>query len=418
MARLRPDQLDRELGAWLRDESATRAPGHLVEEVFARTSRTRQASRWWPPQVDWLERGRQSEAGVDVGVGARGVLGRIGSRGLPVLAGGVALVLVIALVSLNLRPQVVGPGATSSPSPSPSPSATPFVRPTIPVTPPPTPVATTLGSLAGRSLALGGDAAPIAVTSAFGSMWVADIHANDVRRYDAATMAELARIDVAGGPAWFAVADDALWVTSQNGTGLSRIDPATNTVVAHVGDVPPCAAPVVAFGSLWQAACDANVILRINPVQNTIVDTIPSDGHLFLALVGQELVTLGPDGLARLDVAKRTFTEVRAPAAGADFLASDGTTVWVHNNLGMVRVDPKTGRSIATFPVNGAAAISFSGDHAWLTAPDQGVLEIDLATNTVRRTIPVLPSPLVPVEAGGALWVTDFNASVLWRIDI
>ena len=39
--------LDRQLGEWLRDESATRAPARLVEDVFARTSQTRQAHRWW-----------------------------------------------------------------------------------------------------------------------------------------------------------------------------------------------------------------------------------------------------------------------------------------------------------------------------------------------------------------------------------
>ena len=34
----------------------------------------------------------------------------------------------------------------------------------------------------------------------------------------------------------------------------------------------------------------------------------------------------------------------------------------------------------------------------------------------VTRTIPLQPSPFVPFEAGGALWVTDFDNSDLWRI--
>lgn len=32
--------------------------------------------------------------------------------------------------------------------------------------------------------------------------------------------------------------------------------------------------------------------------------------------------------------------------------------------------------------------------------------------------IPLVPSTLVAVEARGALWVTHFNNSVLWRIDL
>lgn len=418
MDRFSPDQIDRELGEWLRNESATRAPGHLVEEVFARTTRTRQASRWWPPHGDFLQDAvRLVRPTIEPRLGTRGEGSRPWQR-LSAVVGAVAIVMAVVLISVSLRRQLVGQGATPSPSPSPSASATPFVRPTIPVTPPPTPVATTLGGLAARSLVLGGDAAPIAVTEAFGSIWVADIHADDVRRFDPATMAEIARIDVPSA-AWFAVADNALWVTSQTDTGVSRIDPATNTVVAHVGDVPPCSAPVVAFGSLWQSACDANVILRIDPARNAIVDTVPADGHIMLVLAGKQLVTLGPQGLARLDVNKRTFTSITAPdAVGADFIASDGTTVWVHTSVGVARIDPTNGRSIAVFPLNAPAAISFSGGHAWLTAGDQGVLEIDMATNKVTRTIPLVPSPLVPIEAGGALWVTDFDNSRLWRIEL
>ena len=88
MDRFGPDQVDRELGAWLRDESSTRAPGGLVEGVFARTSRTRQASRWWPPDGEWLRDllgslrpPNQSRLGV------RRLGGRRAWQGLSTLAG-------------------------------------------------------------------------------------------------------------------------------------------------------------------------------------------------------------------------------------------------------------------------------------------------------------------------------------------
>jgi DNA-binding beta-propeller fold protein YncE len=279
-------------------------------------------------------------------------------------------------------------------------------------------VPTVLGTLTANRLELGSDAAPIAVTDAFGSIWVADIHANDVRRFEPGTMRELARIPVPGA-AWFAVADSALWVTSQTGTGISRIDPDTNTVVAHVGDVPPCGAPVVAFDSLWQAACDANVILRIDPATNTVLEKIPAQGHSFLVLVAGQLITVGPEGLASLDSKTGTFTTIGGKAAvGVEFMASDGATIWVKNSAGMARIDPTDGRTIAAFSAPQARAISFAGGHGWLTVAGQGVLEVDLATNKVTRTLPVLPFPLIPLEASGVLWVTDFDSSVLWRIDL
>jgi hypothetical protein len=413
--RLSPDQIDRQLGEWLRDESLTRAPAGLVEDVFTRTSRTRQARRWWPPATPSLSRGARPHL-VGSGSAPETWPAPAAWRALP-FAGALGIVLVVVVVALTLRPgtgpgAIVGPSTSPSPVLTPSPSATPTLSATA------TPAATTLDGLSAQRLSLGPDAAPIAVTEAFGSMWVADIHANDVRRFEPTTMRRLARIPVPGA-AWFAVADGALWVTSQTGTGISRIDPATNTVVAHVGDVAPCGAPVVAFDSLWQAACDADVILRMDPVGNAIVDTIPAQGHTFLVLAAGRLITVGPEGLASLDPQTGAFTTIGGQAAvGVDFITSDGTTVWVKNTAGVARLDPADGRTLAAISAPQAQAISFAGDHAWLTVTGQGALEIDLATNKVTRTIPVLPFPLVPLEAGGALWVTDFDSSVLWRIQL
>ena len=300
-----------------------------------------------------------------------------------------------------------------------APSATPFVRPTIPVLPSPTPVASTLDGFAVRTLALAGDAAPLDVAYAFGSVWTANHHKDTVTRLDPKTMVILATIDVGSGPGWFAVADNALWVTHQNGTGLSRIDPATNSVVRSVGDMPPCGAPVVAFGNLWQSSCDANVIVKIDPVHNVVVDTIPANGHTFLVLAGNRLVSGTSNGLAILDRSGRTFTSIPARSAvGAEYLASDGTTVWAANNDGMARIDPLDGHTVATIPYPDARAVTFAGSHGWITALSEGVAEIDLATNKVIRTIPVQPAPLVALEADGALWVTDMDHSTLWRIDL
>ena len=45
-----------------------------------------------------------------------------------------------------------------------------------------------------------------------------------------------------------------------------------------------------------------------------------------------------------------------------------------------------------------------------------GVIEVDLATNQVVDTVPVL-DPWVARSFDGVLWVTDFNNSDLWRIE-
>jgi streptogramin lyase len=374
--------LDRQLGVWLRDEATARASAGLIEAVFARTSQTRQARRPW-----------------SLGLGGGQWLPRLA----PVLGGAAVAVIVLAIGVSVLQPRT-GPGGTPTPGPSPS------VRAVS------TPQAALLGNASALRLPLGNDFAPIDVVGAFDSIWVAGIHADQVRRLDPTTMAEVARIDVTG-PAWFLEADGALWVTQQVGVGLTRIDPDANTVVGHVGDVPPCGAPVFALGSIWASACDAGVYLRIDPATTAITDTIPAQGHRWVVFAAGDLITLGTDGLARLDPAARTFTGVPGSLGGdAELIGSDGATVWLRLGNDVVRIDPSDGHTVATFPYSSASSVTFSNGHAWLSVNFVGIVEIDLATNTVMRTIP-LPAADITREVGSALWTTDFTNADLWRIE-
>ena len=143
------------------------------------------------------------------------------------------------------------------------------------------------------------------------------------------------------------------------------------------------------------------------------------DPSRFQAWLRRLLVNACYDEVASLDPGTGTLSAIANPAVvGAEFLASDGTTIWAKKNAGMARIDPADGHTVAGISGPQAQTISFAGDHAWLTVTGQGVLEVDLATNKVTRTIPLQPSPLVPLEAGGTLWVTDFENSALWRIDL
>jgi DNA-binding beta-propeller fold protein YncE len=332
--------------------------------------------------------------------------------GMPALAGVVAALVVAVAVVLTFRPAVTGPGGTPSPLPSPTPLAT--------VLPAPTPEAIPLGAADALRLPLGSDVAPIDVAIAFGSVWTANIHANDVRRFDLVTMEERARIPVPGGPAWFTVADGALWVTSQNGDGINRIDPATDTVVATIGDAPPCAAPaVVDDGSIWQAACDGNVFLHIDPATNALTEAVPADGRLFLVAARGLLVTVGPAGLDRLDPATGTFTSIpgTTDVLTPEALASDGENVYVTLFGRLLRIDPETGERLELYAGSDGQSVSFVDGRAWLATSLNGVIELDLATGQEIRTVPITGNPAVPREDAGVLWVTDFDNSFLWRIE-
>ena len=324
--------------------------------------------------------------------------------GMPALVSVAATAIAVVLLFTVLRATPPEPGA----SPTPTPAET---RVSVP-----TPEARLFGDSSGLRIRLGAGAAPIDVIAAFDSIWTADSRAGEVSRVDPVSFERIARVPVSGEPAWFVVADNALWVTDQT-SGIVRIEPSTSTASAAIGGASPCGAPVLAGGDIWAWACDDDLYVRIDPVANAVVDRIPAQGHRWLAAVGGQLITVGSDGLAILDPRTRSFTRIGAGAgAGGRLLGSDGASLWVALNQAVERVDATDGRVIASLPYLGAQAMAFAGDHAWLTVDNRGVLKIDLATSSVVQTIPLLPSPQVPLEAAGALWVTDFNNSDLWRI--
>ena len=374
----------------------------LLERIVAGAAETTQERS----PGGWLRRRRR--AGVESGAGPRRW------ARLPALAGLAAAAIVTVLVGLAIRPVVTVPGSTPSPQPT----------PTLPggATPAPTPEAILLGDHAAIRVRLGPGAGPFDVKLAFDSIWVANSGADDVRRFDPGTLVEEARIPLPGaGPAWMIAIEDEIWVTNQVSGGLTRIDPGTNEVVGTVGSGIPCGAPIEALGDVWQSYCDGDSFQRLDPVTKTILDTFAADGHDFINSVGDRLITESDTGLVEMDPETGTFTDLPGTVPGfVEALPTPGTfdssAIWARTATGVERIDPATGESVASFPYADARGGDFADGRLWLTVELVGVLEIDLATNAVVQTIPVEQTPNVATLAGGALYVTDFANSNLWRI--
>jgi hypothetical protein len=388
--------LDRQLGEWLRDESVTRAPARVIEEVFARTTQSPQVRRWWPPVIPGLAASQRPV---------------VNSIALVAAALAVVAVLAFAVSRLWFDERV---GTEPTPSPTAAPTSTSVPTPT-PLFPLPSPRATSLGGMPADIVPLGDNSSPIDVVEAFGTIWTANIFRNDVSRLDPTTLQQVARIPAGQGPAWFAVTADAVWVTNQGGSGLVRLDPTTNTAGANVGEETPCGAPIIAFDSLWASACDDNVTLRIDPATNELLAVIPSPGYRWLAVVDGRLITGSPSTLAEIDPTTEDLTDL--DLCCGDIIGSDGQTIWLNRVDDVARLDLAEGTIVATFPYPNAGSVTFVDGRAWLTASGAGVIEIDLSSNEVLRTISVPDSTLVARESGGFLWVTNFNTSELWRIE-
>jgi streptogramin lyase len=264
---------------------------------------------------------------------------------------------------------------------------------------------------------LGSGSAPIDVVAAFGSIWVANHHSDDVSRLDPASGDERARIDIGSGngPGWFAITDDAIWVTRQNSLGMAKIDPVSNTLaVPAAGVLPPCGPPAVAQGAVWYFACDSGQMVRIDLATNAVTN-VPADGLSEPWAVDDQLYAVGHDGIVRLEPASETFLRV---GDGCCWPTGYGAgTLWLSSDDALTRVDLASGNIVGTLPLGGVTNVEVEGTTAWGAAHNSTtVSEIETDSNQVVREIPAGFSPTKVIVDAGVMWVTDYGSSTLWRI--
>jgi streptogramin lyase len=315
-----------------------------------------------------------------------------------------ASLLIVACGSTT--PTSSGLGAASAAPTVPTPTVTAV---------PATPMATSLAGTGAVAIPLPGDTFPIDLAYAFDSLWLAAHHQDEVYRIDPSTMEITARIQVGGGPGWFAVTEGAIWVTNQLGRGMTRIDPDANTEVTRVGMWPTCGSPVVALGKIWQMACDAHQLMRIDPVANTVTDFTVTDWQ-WPAFVDGQIVMAGATGLGRVDPETGRVTSI--PGPGGFLMGYDEDTMWLSDQAVVRRVRPSDGTVVATIPVTYGGMVRPFGDHAWMIQESTAAMRVDLATSEITKTIPILYGPVVGIEAAGYLWVTTIDGNRLWRIDL
>jgi YVTN family beta-propeller protein len=314
--------------------------------------------------------------------------------------------------SLVLALCVLAVACQSSASTSPSASETGSSQPT--------PLATTVAGYPTLVADLGPDAAPIDVVVAFGSVWVANHHSDDVVRIDPATGAEEARIPFTDGtgPAWFAVADDGVWITRQNTMGIAHIDPETNELDPNqAGNLPPCGPPTVGLGAVWYLACDTGQMVRID-LESFYMTMVAAPDLSNPIAIDDHLYAVGLEGVVRLGDDGETWEPVAAIDGPGRSIGFAGGTLWVAIQGAVQRIDLATGQVVASIPMNSPGVMSAGSEEVWLTHEAPGPLEhIRIADNTVLEPLETSESPVAVWTDGSTVWMTDFNTSDLWRID-
>ena len=212
------------------------------------------------------------------------------------------------------------------------------------------------------------------------------------------------RVPVGGTPTSVAVTGRAVWVLNTGDRTLSRVDVqtgATRSFSSETNIVELAAGEDV----LWAAQSAA-----IEPKRaffNTY--SVPSRLTSFDPLTGV------PRETTKLPIPEQN-TLSTAPGR---LMATDGDVTWVLSRPGWVhRVDTRTGRR-RTLRLRGAAAIAIAaGDgQVWVYAPPR-LIRLDPETGRKLASVPLAAQWIDTLAVGeGAVWATDPFAGVVWRVD-
>lgn len=218
----------------------------------------------------------------------------------------------------------------------------------------------------------------------------------------------------------------AVWV-SYGCRGVYRINPRSGRVTASLRVPGAGDAIAVAGGLVWVTSYDGD-LLRIQPRTGQITGKpipvgsgdwalVPAAGALWVTSYGSGV----PGGdVSRVDLATgavQQFGNLDVEAAGAGSL-------WTPQ---VQRIDPATGRIIASFFVPGASQVAFWDGSAWALTVQGSLtfLRIDPATNQVTgQPVPVgkpLPAawntePTAIAAGPTGLWVLDFSRNLLYHL--
>jgi streptogramin lyase len=214
----------------------------------------------------------------------------------------------------------------------------------------------------------------------------------------------------------------ATWVASQG--ALLRIDPQTNRVVATIPTPLTGESASITFGegAVWMTSGQANgVVYRVDPAANRVTAAIRVPGGAFGIVVAagtvwvtQYLPEPDPGIVARIDArSNRLLAPVEVPnMPGAIRYGLDA--VWVTSRFTVSRIDPRSGA--VTQPLHRVSDVrAVGGGSLWGTfansADDAGVQRVDPDTGRVVATIRI-PYGVVMAFGLGTLWVAQDASTI------
>jgi virginiamycin B lyase len=224
---------------------------------------------------------------------------------------------------------------------------------------------------------------------------------------------------------WVAITPDAVWVGSTGPFAVNRIDPKTNTWTATVklgGE--PCAGLATGFGSLWVPLCGkppklAKVDLKSSELSGVFnVGPAAAESGVTTSRDSVWLVIDKNGSLARIDPDDgRVRQTIRVPAGSYNPLYAEGQ-IWVTRADGaeLTSVDAVTGAVLSTTRTGPRPRFLTAGAGAvWtLNQGDGSLTRIDTRTRQVTHTTALgIPGKGGDISfGGGMIWTT------VWKVPL
>jgi ABC-type transport system substrate-binding protein/DNA-binding SARP family transcriptional activator len=259
-------------------------------------------------------------------------------------------------------------------------------------------------------------ARPVAVASAPGSLWVANLDDRSVTRVNVASRRALRSIPIAGAPTALAATSSAVWVIDSSGR-LSRLDQeydrpsVTRQLIAASSTGRGTVWPMLAaFGSIWIVSPDGYV-LRFDPGLRRKLGSVDvgNEPSAIAAGAGSLWVTNSADGtVTRIDPA--TLLASTVPTGhGPVAVAVSPAGVWIANagDDAVVRIDPETDAVVGTTGVgDGPAAVLATPTATWVANSRDGtVMRLDPHSGKLMKTIHLGGTPTALAYSAGRVWV-------------
>jgi ABC-type branched-subunit amino acid transport system substrate-binding protein/streptogramin lyase/predicted Ser/Thr protein kinase len=253
---------------------------------------------------------------------------------------------------------------------------------------------------AGTLLLAAGIAAAVVALTGGESSALATPSPNSVVQIDPGTNEPVARIPVGSNPATIAIGNGAAWVLNADDQTISRIDPTSKATKSFaIGTTPTDLA--VGAGAVWIGNGDTN----------------PPD--LSAGTILSSVSRVDPDAFGVLATSR-----LRARGNGGsqgDALVVGKGAVWAINpDRTLSRLDPQTARVVATVRTSVVEIAAGPTGTVWGLAfsRNPAVVRVDPRTNAVTARIEIPTPELTDIAVGaGAVWASDPEAGVVWRID-